>query len=92
MEVVMDLNTFELIALWVIGVGVVVYFFFKVSRYSNIFHQWKSRKNDTSDDNFGNYAEQRFLEEDHPVSMSFDNSSAAVANTRESREKNLGYW
>ena len=78
----------EALILGIVIFAAIVLFFFKVSRYAH----WRPGLRKESGDGFGNHAEQRFLEEDHPVTMSMGNAGAQIANTREGREKNLGYW
>lgn len=78
----------EAFILGAVMVAALVYFLFRISRYSH----WHPRSRTGSDDSFGNYAEQRFLEEDHPVTVSGYQSGAQVAGTRQSREHDLGYW
>lgn len=78
------------IFLFGVGIAALLYFFFSVSRWSS-WRPWNRAKLDEGD-NFGNHAEQRFLEENHPATMSGPHGGAQVAGTRESNEKGLGYW
>lgn len=74
--------------LGVVVLAAVLFFLFRVSRYSS----WRPGRDKVSDDGFGNFSEQRFLEEDHPVTMSGPYSEAQVMAGREAREKNLGLY